>query len=278
MPLADAAFFADAPRPITQTRLRWDTVRNFPFPDRAEYFWAREKGAAGPAAFAKGPTGPVAEIDYTQFSLYTEVAVGNFSAFFEIPYRNVDSIPDPVAGNVVNESGFADIIAGTKSLLIDCPMGQLGFQFKIFTPSGQPVRGLGTGHVSLEPALLLGLRLTRTTYLQTQWAYWIPIGGDPDYAGDIFHYHLSLNQVLWRPSEGLEFIGVAEFNGWSVLDGQFTDAAGNAIRARTNMFSMGPGIRCYVCKKIDFGLGSTFMTTDASWGDQWVRADLRWRY
>jgi hypothetical protein len=292
IPIADSAFFADAPRPITQMRLRYEGAWDFTFPDRAEYFWAAQRLRGQPppppvppvpgarVSNPKGPAPPQREIDYSQISLYTEVAVGRFGAFFEIPYREVNSLDDQV-----DFSGFADIIAGTKSLLVDCPLAQLALQFKVFAPSGQASKGLGTGHVSLEPSLLLGLRLAPDTYLQTQFAYWIPIGGDQIYAGDIFHYHLSFNQVLWRPAPRLTFIGTMEFNGWSVLDGAFTDPAildinGQIIpqSARTHIFSMGPGIRCFICDVIDLGVGSAFAVTDPNFGGQVVRAEFRWRF
>jgi hypothetical protein len=292
-PLQDAAFFADAPRPITQMRLRFDNVWDFTFPDRAEYVWAAQRAAAGAAPVVpapavpgarvstpKGPAPPQREIDYYQVSLYTEVAVGRFSAFIEMPYREVNSI-----GGVTDFSGFGDLSFGTKSLLLDCPLGQLGFQFKVFTPTGQASHGLGTGHVSLEPSLLLGLRLAPDTYLQTQWAYWIPIAGDQIFAGDIFHYHVSLNQVLWRPLSRVEFIGTLEFNGFSVLDGAFSNPAivggnGQPIPqpARTHICSLGPGLRCFICDVIDFGAGSAWALTDANFGDEWVRAEFRLRF
>lgn len=288
-PIQDSAFFAASPRPITQMRLRWDNAWNFTFPDRAEYFWAAQRAPGGavappppqvPGARTSSPKGvspPQREIDFAQFSWYTEIAVGRFSAFIDVPYREVNSV-----GGIADFSGFSDLSFGTKSLIVDCPLAQLAMQFKVITPTGQASHGLGTGHVSLEPSLLLGIRLARDTYLQTQWAYWIPIGGDQIYAGDIFHYHVSLNQVLWRPLSRVEFVGVFEFGGYSVLDGAYSlpAANGGAIpqRARTHIFNAGPGFRCFICDIIDFGVGSAFATTDSNFGDQWIRAEFRWRF
>jgi hypothetical protein len=289
LPIADSAFFTDAPRPITQMRLRWDSGWNFRFPDRAEYFWAAERSRSkAPAPVVvpdphnprvAAPKGPKAvnDIDYRQFSLYTEVALNRFGIFFEVPYRRVESEP-----TLVDFSGFADLITGTKSLLVDCPLAQLALQFKVFIPSGQPSKGLGTGHVSLEPSLLLGLRLAPETYLQTQFAYWIPIGGDQVYAGDVFHYHLSLNQTLWRPTGGLQLVGVIEGNGWAVLDGAYTQILDNGTlqtnRARGHIFSAGPGLRLFICDRYDLGVGSSFAFGSTRWAQSLVRAELRWRF
>src|SRR5262249_39493604 len=147
------------------------------------------------------------------------------------------------------------------------------FQFTTFIPTGSPSNGLSTGHVSLEPSLLMALKLGPDTYFQGQAAYRIPINGDPDYAGDVFHFHLSLNHVLWRPLTGVQVIGTAEFNGWSVLDGSYTlpvvDAAGAPsgveVKARGALASAGPGIRIVICDRIDFGVGTAFSLLSDKW-------------
>src|SRR5262249_56151723 len=50
VPLANAALFVDPVRPATQIRLRGDFGWDMRFPDKAEWFWAQEKG--------KGPNFP----------------------------------------------------------------------------------------------------------------------------------------------------------------------------------------------------------------------------
>ena len=76
---------------------------------------------------------------------------------------------------------------GTKSLLFDCEMLQLSLQFLTYIPTGNFTKGLGVGHLSLEPSLLMSLKFTPRTYLQAQLAEWIPLGGDPTYAGAMLH-------------------------------------------------------------------------------------------
>jgi hypothetical protein len=163
---------------------------------------------------------------------------------------------------------------------------QITFQFITFIPTGSPSKGLSTGHVSLEPSLLGALKLGPNSYLQCQSAYRIPIGGDKDYAGDVFHYHVSFNHVLWRPLTGVQVIGTAEFNGWSVLDGQYTANVVNAVgittpvavEARGSLLSAGPGVRLVICDKIDFGVGSAFAVTKDKMAEQMYRAEFRWRF
>jgi hypothetical protein len=291
LPVANAAFFVDHARPITHMRLRADWAFDFQFPDRAEYFWARERanqvldnGQPCPRpSNPKGPDCPNGErsVDYREFNAYFETAVDRFGLFVEIPYRRVEADLCPC-----DYSGFADMKVGTKTVLLDCELLLWSFQFKTYIPIGVATKGLGNSHVSLEPSFLWTVRLSPTTYLEAQAAYWIPIAADQYYAGDIFHYHTSLNQLLWEPSPDFQLVGTWELNGWSVLDGAYTDpgvlAPGTtrplAVDARTHMLSTGVGLRLYVCEKIDFGFGTAFAITDEHFEDQIYRAEFRWRY
>jgi hypothetical protein len=276
---ADAAFFQDSARPVTQMRFRWDTGWDLLRPDRAEYFWARERGPLGPNVIARA-------VNYREFSLYTEGAIDRIGIFVDTPYREVGIKAAAISPTPDHTfSGFSDVVVGTKTLLLDCELTQVAFQFKTFIPSGSSMKGLGTGHVSLEPALLFALRLTPLTYLQAETAYWIPIGGDSLYQGNVFHGHLSLNQVLWHINHNVQVIGTLEGNEWSVINGNYTnsdtlDAGGHpiAVRARASMFSAGPGIRFVVCDKIDLGVGSAFSLTGDHWAEELVRAEFRWRF
>ena len=272
IPVADAAFFVDSARPVTQTRLRWDSAFDMPHPDKAEFFWARADGhGKGPS-----PTPSIEKaLDYRDFSLYTEAATSRAGAFIEVPYRQVE--PDVTHG----KSGFADMNVGVKSLLLDCELLQIGFQFRTYIPSGDFTHGLGTGHVSLEPSLLWALRLTPATYLQAQTAYWIPVGGDAGYEGPIFHYHMSLNQILWRICGDVQLIGTAELNGYAILGGAYTDnVTGLTLSAKDlgHIVSMGPGVRLVVCNRIDLGVGTAFSVTSDRIAEEFIRAEFRWRF
>jgi hypothetical protein len=304
--VADSAFFVDAARPVTQMRLRWDTGWNLTKPDRAEYFWPRERTqpnqleSKDPWArhgIGKGPVGITASVFYQDLGLYTEGGTDRFSFFVEVPYRHVS--PQTADINFAltpvqvpcRHSNFADMNVGTKAMLLDCELIQITFQFKTFIPTGDFTNGLGTAHVSLEPSLLFNLRLSPKDYLQGQFAYWIPIGGDPVYQGNIFHFHLSCNHVLCCPCPGLRLIGTVEVNEWSVCNGAFTDtsflagdpANGNrlspvAAPAVSTMASAGPGVRLFICDKIDLGVGSAFAFTTDHWAKELIRAEFRWRF
>jgi hypothetical protein len=278
VPLANASLFTDAARPITQIRLRGDWAGELQFPDRAEWFWPKEN-AKGPhfpgvvAAGAKPPGSP--NLDYGEGFLYTEGAIARFSAFVELEYRDVEPILYP------GTAGFGDMTVGTKSLLLDCELIQFTFQFKTFIPTGNFTRGLGTGHVSLEPSLLMALKLTPVTYFQAETAYWFPIGGDQDFEGPVFHYHLSLNQLLCSCGKDVQLIGTAELQGYEIGGGAYTspvDGLPHSAKDVTNIVSVGPGLRLSICNKIDFGAGGMFAISKDRMEAALARVEFRWRF
>jgi hypothetical protein len=274
MPLADTAFFSDSPRPVSQMRVRWQYGRFVRFPDRAEYFWARADGNG------KGPS-PVAavgipRVDYHEISQYTETAAGpGFSAFVITPYRSVN----PTFSDPPSAAGFSDISLGTKSVLFDSELFLLTMQFKTTLPVGNTRKGLGAGHVSLEPSLLFGLRTSPDTYIQGQIAEWIPIAGDPTYSGALLHYHLAFNQVLWRPIQPVQVVGTLELHGFSFQDGGYTDPDGGFRKASgTNILQLGSGFRMFFCDKYDFGVGTNFGITGKNSVQDEYRFEFRMRY
>ncbi|HEX5272151.1 MAG TPA: transporter [Gemmataceae bacterium] len=313
-PVSDAAFFVDAPRPITQMRLIYEHGFDVHDPDRAEFFWARERTDPSQATIGgvsngvgKGVNAVVNRVNYDAFDYYMEGATGRIGVFVQTSYLSLDPeaspfsfldlahsapgdlVPRTSGGAAGHASGFGDMTVGTKTLLLDCPILQLSLEFKTYIPTGAFTKGLGTGHVSLEPSLLLGLSLTPTCYVQTQTSLWIPLGGDPDYEGNVLHTHVSLNKVLCAPCPGLQVVGTAEMNNWWVLNGEYT-APGAVVVAGSGLaplaasarmddiFTVGPGVRLFVCDKIDVGVGASFALGGNRWADELLRAEFRWRF
>src|SRR5262249_39631958 len=158
---------------------------------------------------------------------------------------------------------------------------QFTFAFNTIVPSGNFNRALGTNHVSLEPAALMALKLHPRTYLQSELAYRIPVGGDGTYQGPVLHYHCSLNHLLSSCGHDIQLIGVAELNGYEICGGAYTDpVTGAPLSAKSigSSISIGPGVRLVICDKIDFGVGSAFNITDDSMGDEILRVQFRWRF
>jgi hypothetical protein len=277
--VANAAFFQDTVRPQTYTRLRWDSGSDLRTPERAEFFWAKPGVLGG-----RGPKNIETRVDYDELSLYQEVSAGNISLFVNAPYRAVD--PDNNPGH----SNFGDIDLGTKTLLLDCDLMQLSFQFRTYIPSGISRNGLGTGHTSLEPSMLASIKLMQDTYLQTQVAYWIPIGGDQTYEGATWWYGASLNRQ-WFKRGPFTLISTAEFNGWTFTDGAVAippvpggptpspaNAAAFSGRAETTYITLGGGMRLVICDKFDIGFGSSFAVTENHFADQLYRTEFRVKY
>lgn len=268
--VADSAFFVDAARPVTETRFRYDDAYQFRTSDRADYFWGKEG--------TRGPKPPINHVDYQDLNVYTEAGNERLSAFIEMPYRELDIYPTAPA-IPYEHAGFGDLTVGTKSLLMDCELMQMAFEFKTFILTGNFTEGLGTGHVSLEPSLLFNIKLNNTTYVQWQTSFWIPIGGDSGYQSTIWHNHASLNHALWCPCQTIQFVGTLEANEWTIFNGEFTVPDTTvANSSETTIFSAGPGIRMFICDKVDLGVGSAFSITGPRFEKELIRAEFRLRF
>jgi len=271
-PLADSAFFCESVRPVVQTKLRYDGGVGFILPDRNEYFWARADGnGSGPKPTApfKGETG----LRHNDLIMITEGGTAAASLTVETPYRNLQ------AEQFGHASGFSDMSIMTKTLLFDCELLQFALLFRTYIPIGQASKGLGVGHVSLEPGAVVGIKLTQTTYLQSQVSEWVPIGGDPSYSGLILHYHLSVNQLLYRILPDVPIIGTLEYVGYSFQDGQYTDPVLGTQNSSGYSYAYGGGgVRMFVCDKIDFGVGALFAMSRKHFDRDLYRMEFRVRW
>ncbi|TWT75586.1 hypothetical protein Pla123a_30960 [Posidoniimonas polymericola] len=270
-PLADAAFFTAAVRPVNQQRFRWDHGEDMLHPDRAEYFWARANGAGpGPSAGA-APSG-FGGLDYDELRHYSEVAHGSFGASFEYSYRSLD-----VDGQ--HFAGFGDMTIGAKSILFDTELVQVAFKMDTHVPQGSSLKGLGTGHVSLEPGLVFGLNLSQNSFLQGELTEWIPLGGTSGYEGAIFRYNLGYNRVIARPHPCVPIISVTELSGWRFQDGAFTAFDGTTRpTSHATFLNVSSGLRVFFCDKADFGLTYAVAGSSQSWTETLIRTELRFRY
>jgi hypothetical protein len=269
--LGNAAFFVDQVRPKTQLRLGADVGWDVRFPDKAELFWARI-GGRGPAL--QNGVGE-RSVDYCEGYLYMEGAVDRFGLFVQLPYRQVT--PETYPGG----SALGDMSVGTKSLLLDCELMQFTFQFRTYIPTGNPRKGVGTGHTSLEPSVLTAIKITESTYSQCQLAWLGAVGGDSGFQGSLITLGLSLNQMLWDCGKDLQWIGTLEGNAFWITDGLYTDPlTGTALPANElgTMVNVGAGTRFVFCKTIDFGVGVSFAVTDERLVGQLLRTEFRWRF
>jgi hypothetical protein len=154
-------------------------------------------------------------IDYQEMSAYFEYAsTRNFSTFIEVPARFLNP------SMVRNFYGFSDINAGFKYALVAEPNRFYTVQLRGYAPTGASDKGLGTGHPTLEPALLVFQRLSERLYFSGELRDWIPINGS-NFAGNIIRYGtgLAYNMVL---TDHFRIAPVNEIVGWSILGGKET--------------------------------------------------------
>lgn len=269
---ANAALFVEPARPQTMLRLRWDSGRNMTQPDRSEVYWAQ--------IGTKGPGRPETSVDNNELFLYSEAATGRFSFFTELSFRGWEG---QVNGS---GSGFGDMRIGTKTLMIDTEYVQLTLMFRTFLPTGSAGKGAGTGHVSLEPALIMAAKLHPDTYFQGQIGQWIPISGSPGAAGGVLRYSAAINHIMARAFVDSQFIATLEFTGECFEGGSYTappaeQTGGALIRRQSsggNYFGFGPGFRWVMSDRCDFGVGVNFAVSRESFAAQFYRTEFRLKF
>jgi hypothetical protein len=260
--------YIDSAVPISQLRLRFDAAYDFARPSRAEFFYAQTK-PGGP-----GLPRPEKSIDYQDIATYLEVAANPWlSGFVEGPIRLLN--PQVNA----NTAGFADMNAGFKLAFLQTGTTTATFQLRAYLPTGAASHGLGTRHVSLEPAFLFNHRLGEHWLLEGELRYWAPIGGT-DFAGDVLRYGIGVSRAI--PMENLTVSPVAEIVGWSVLSGKEPfappDAAGARNAAGDTIVNAKLGMRLSLGDRADIYAGYGRSLTGATWYKDIFRVELRVRF
>jgi hypothetical protein len=318
--IADNVGYIDSAIIRSRIRVRYDSAYDFNSPDKAEFFYAKcgcfanpknfltngmfipknafamgyDPHARGPQhfpivppanpAFSRGFTGDPS-INYQELATYLEYApVRNFSSFIELPARFLNPTLVP------NYYGFSDLNLGFKYAFVAQPNEYYTFQFRTYVPTGAPDRGLGTGHPTLEPALLVFQRLTDRLYFSGEFRDWIPVDGS-NFAGNILRYGAGLTYNIVLTSR-FRVAPVNEVVGWSILGGK--ELVPNPSQFGGIVKSVGG--QCIVNEKIGlrFGLGNYNQPGGGSalndrhslyvgygqamTGDHWYKHDLRVEY
>jgi hypothetical protein len=189
-------------------RFRYDNAHGNNRPTRGAFFYARQA--------PNGPGLPLPEtnVDYQDLALYGEYLFGErLSVFAELPVR--------FANFRVNkdQSGLTDMYAGFKYAFYrdDNTVGT--FQWKTYAPTGNPKKGLGNSHASIEPALLLFHRFSQRLTSESEFHYWVPVGGPRGFESEVIRYGTGLGYNVYQ-GENLTVAPVVEFVGWTFLNGQ----------------------------------------------------------
>ncbi len=278
--------YIDPAVPRTRFRFRFDDNVGNNRPDRAEFFYAKcgcfallppnnplfDPNAPGPRGNGQIET----NVDYQDFDAYLEYATSRrFSGFIEIPYRLLD--PE-INGN---EDGFSDLKFGFRYAFVADPTQFMTFQLRTFVPTGNASEGLGTNHVSLEPALLHATQLTSRLFWQNEFRVWVPIGGT-DFQGNVLRYGTGLGYLLYNQCD-FRIAPTAEFVGWTVLNGFESDpetereVAGGAsifnIKVGTR-FGIGPLLENGASRS-DLFIGYGRALTGEVWYENSLRVEFR---
>ncbi len=210
--VAVAPMEVEITQPLNTFRVRIDSVQNFSPPDRAEYLWARANDV-DPA----GGRGPDAErsVDYQDLRFQLQTGGEKFSVATEIPIRLVD----PVTNG--NTAGMGDMSLTTKTVLCDGVRWQITQLFRSYFNTGAPSKGLGNGHISLEPGMLARFKIDDQTYVHSEITYWFPIAGHPEHSGQVLRWGVGVSRV-WRDWDSLALIPTFEIVGLSAMDGMET--------------------------------------------------------
>jgi hypothetical protein len=196
--------YIDSSIPLTQFRLRFDAAYDDNRPERVDFLYP-----------ANG-LGPLRElsVNYQEAYGYLEWApISRFSGFIEMPYRWIDPVANP------NQNGIGDINAGFKFAVLYEPDQVLTLQLRTYLPTGSAGHGLGTHHVTVEPALLFFQSLTEELSLEAELRDWIPVAAADDFAGNVLRYGVGVSYLAYE-DPAFRIRHVVELVGWTVLSGK----------------------------------------------------------
>ena len=268
--LVFAPFELEPSQPQNRLEIGLDLVNNFTYPNRAEYFWA---------APGKGPESLDTSVDYQDYRFLSELGSGAFSTTTELFLRSLDPVYQP------NTGGLSDMNVATKLVMFDGKRWQWSQIFRTYFNTGAPRKGLGTGHISMEPGLVGTYQWTPITVLHTELKYWFPIAGDPAFSGQVLRYGLGYSHLCLE-TDAFAIIHTGEFLGLCFQNGQRSTGISGADPYDVDgegVFHFFPGLRFVAdtggdCGLFEFGISGTLgMGRDVLY-DGLLRFDFRWSY
>jgi hypothetical protein len=157
------------------------------------------------------------------------------------------------------------------------------FQFRTYTPTGNPHEGLGNNLWVLEQAFLYFRQLSERWTLEAEVRDWIPIRDSDadDFAGNIVRYGVGVGYLAYSgPKCWIK--PVVEVVGWTVLSGmEFDASAPNSQRSAKGdtIVNLKLGFRIGVGKHSDLYMGyGQALTTENYWYNDVYRLEYRLRF
>lgn len=207
--------YVDSAVPRNQFRLRYDSAVDDNRPERADFFYS--KNALGPI--------PEKRVNFQQLNSYLELApLPWLSGFIEMPYVWLQ----PQINR--HQRGLGDLKCGFKAALVNEEDTVLTFQCRLYTPTADGLRGLGTHNWNVEPALLFYQRLTDELTFESELRDFIPVSAADDFAGNVLRYGVGLSYLVYNQTR-FRITPVTEVVGWTVLSGKDANDAGVTISA-----------------------------------------------
>ena len=278
-------------------RVRFDSGWDIDSPDRAEFFYAKcgcFRGLTGTQAFDPAAPGPgpgvVTAMNYQELRLLTEYAAGHrASVFVELPFRWIKPTAfAPGTGSFGNQSGLGDIRIGTKVALSTTDGHDVTVMVRGSVPTGDSLKGLGTDHGSVEPAILYRQGLGGRMQIESEFGDWHPTGsskgplpGNGNFASDVLYYGVgpSIDLVQTR---NVRFAPVVELVGWHVFGGYqtatFNPPASSGDASGINVVNLKVGARTSMANGGSFYVGYGFALTNNVWYDKILRLEYRTKF
>lgn len=273
----------------SEIRVRFDAAERDDTPDRAEYFYAKcgcyrglppTNPAYDPTAPGPGPGIPQ-YVNFQQLYIYGELAPSHrYSLFGQLPFRWLQAQGTPQA--FPSSGGISDIQVGAKLAPFESETHFLTFQFASHLPSGDPAKGLGTNHATIEPMVLYYQSLGSRASIEAQFGDTHPLSsskGVPGvsgggFAGDVLTYGVG-GSYQFVQRESTRVAGVLELVGWNVQGGMVTPPASTDGVNIVNL-KIGPRISFAEHQSIYIGYGIAL--TSNTWYHEIFRTEYRYAF
>ncbi len=267
----------------SELRLRFEAGFHDKTPDRAEFFYAKcgcYRGANDSSAPGPGPGIPQ-YVNFQQLYLMGEYApMPRLSIFTELPIRWLQA--QPMAGQNApfpNSSGLGDWRIGIKVAPALALQHIVSFQLRATLPSGDALRGLGTNHASIEPAILYFQQVSSRFAVEAQFGDTHPLSSSKGvlptsphgFAGDVLFYGVGPSYLL-VDRERFQLAPVLELVGWNVRGGYVT---GPTETDGVNIVNLKLGPRISFGKHSSFYAGYGVALTSQNWYNQIFRMEYR---
>jgi hypothetical protein len=283
----------------SQIRIRFDAGFNNDTPDLAEFFYAkcgcyRGLATAAPAAFDPNAPGPPAgnniviprTLNYQELYLDAEYAPARrFSVFAEVPFRWVQAqgLIAGAPGSFPDTGGISDVRAGFKVGVLASSDHSLTGQLRVYFPSGDSMKGLGTNHWTIEPSLLYFQKISDRAAFESEIGDWHPTGGSAGvptassskFSGDVLTYGFGPSYTLYR-GENVRFAPVLEMVGWHVFGGFETGTPSDVTGL--NIVNLKLGARTTFGSGNSLYVGFGHKLTKADWYQDIVRVEYRYSF